>query len=246
MSGDRRLEEAPVPRVSIVIPTYDEMESLPALLEELRAAMQGQASYEALFVDDGSRDGSGEWLDAQAAADSRVVVVHFRTNAGQSAAFAEGFRRARGEYVVTLDADGQNPPGEIPRLIAELDRGADVVAGYRAQRADTRWRLLQSRIANGIRNRVSGETIRDTGCSLKAFRARYLRSIPRFNGMHRFLPTLCRLTGAVRVQEIPVAHRTRQGGRSKYNMLNRALRGLLDLLAVRWLQKRWLRYEVRE
>ncbi|HNX19259.1 MAG TPA: glycosyltransferase family 2 protein, partial [Acidobacteriota bacterium] len=159
-----------VPRVSLVAPVFDEVECLPALLDEVRAAMAGR-DYEFVLVDDGSRDGSSELLDRAAAEDPRIVALHFARNAGQTAAFAAGFAAARGEIVVTLDADGQNPPSEIPKLLAAMTDGVDLVAGYRLGRRDSAWRRMQSRIANGVRNKLSGETIRDTGCSLKAFRA---------------------------------------------------------------------------
>lgn len=234
------------PRVSLVIPVYNEIECLEGLLAEIRAAMDPcPYEYEVVLVDDGSSDGSSEFLDRAAAGDPHLVPLHFARNAGQTAAFAAGFEAARGELVATLDADGQNPPHEIPRLVDAMGEGVDIVAGYRAKRRDSAWRLFQSRIANAIRNRLSGETIRDTGCSLKVFRAHYLKCIPLFTGMHRFLPTLCRMAGAKRVVEVPVDHRERQGGVSKYGMLNRAFRAFVDLLAVRWMQKRWLAYEVR-
>ncbi len=235
------------PDVTIVVPVFNERECLPLLLQETeRALAGGRWTYEMVLVDDGSTDGSAEILDAAAARDARIVPVHFRRNAGQTAAFAEGFRRARGRIVVTLDADGQNPPAEIPRLLDALTDDVDLVAGYRAERNDTAWRRFQSRFANAVRNRLSNETIRDTGCSLKAFRAAHVKQIPLFSGMHRFLPTLCRLAGARVVVEVPVAHRERQGGVSKYGMWNRVFRSLVDLFAVRWMQRRWLRYEVRE
>jgi glycosyltransferase involved in cell wall biosynthesis len=148
--------------------------------------------------------------------------------------------------IVTLDADLQNDPADIPALLAELDRsGASAVVGYRVGRRDSGWRLLQSRIANGIRNRLNRETIRDTGCSLKAFRVEVARALPLFNGMHRFLPTLVKLRGGT-VAEVPVRHRPRRFGTSKYGMWNRALRALLDAFAVRWMQRRALRYRVTE
>lgn len=234
-------------RVSLVIPVYNEIDSLPTLVTEIRSAMSSvpEADYEIWFVDDGSTDGSAPWLDREAATDPHIQVLHFRSNAGQSAAFVAGFRAARGDLIVTLDADGQNPPAEIPRLLAAFVPGVDIVAGYRSERRDSFWRRLQSRLANAVRNRLSGETIRDTGCSLKVYRADLLKAIPAFRGMHRFLPTLCRLVAAVHVVEVPVAHRPRAAGESKYGMRNRALRGFVDLLAVRWLQSRWIRYEVR-
>lgn len=234
-------------RVSLVIPVYNEIGALPGLIAEIREALDHyDATYEVVLVDDGSTDGSGEWLDLRASEDPRIRPVHFVRNAGQSAAFAAGFVAATGDIVVTLDADGQNPPIEIPKLLDAFRGGsADVVAGYRLGRKDTLWRRFQSRLANGVRNRLTGETIRDTGCSLKAFRANLLRSIPLYQGMHRFLPTLCRLAGAERVIEVGVAHRERTTGVSKYGMWNRAWRSFVDLLAVRWMQKRWIRYEVR-
>lgn len=235
------------PAVSLVIPVFNEIECLPRLVAEIHAALDPDGvNYEVLLVDDGSGDGSSEWMDQAAQGDPRLVVIHFRANAGQSAAFAAGFQRARGGIIVTLDADGQNPPAEIPRLLKAMKEDVDIVAGFRAHRRDSAWRLIQSRIANGIRNRLSGESIRDTGCSLKAFRAEFLRQIPVFNGMHRFLPTLCRMAGARRVAEVPVDHRPRQGGVSKYGMWNRAFRAFHDLMGVRWLKKRWLHYEVRD
>jgi hypothetical protein len=147
---------------------------------------------------------------------------------------------------VTLDADLQNDPADIPGLVTELERsGAAAVAGYRVDRHDNGWKRLQSRIANGVRNRLNREAIRDTGCSLKAFRVEALRSLPLFSGMHRFLPTLVRMQGG-RVTEVPVRHRPRRFGVTKYGMWNRALRALADALAVRWMQRRALRYRVRE
>lgn len=233
------------PYLSLVIPVFNEIECLPALVKEIRNALLGLgAGYEVLLVDDGSSDGSGPYIDRVAGEDSRFVPIHLVRNAGQTAAFAAGIQMARGEVIVTLDADGQNPPSEIPKLIGALTPDVDLVAGYRASRQDSTWRRFQSRFANRVRNWLSGETIRDTGCSLKAFRARHLKAIPLFNGMHRFLPTLCRLAGAKKVVEVPVAHRPRQGGTSKYGMWNRAWRSFVDLMAVRWMQRRWLRFEV--
>lgn len=239
------MNSSDAPDFSLVIPAFDERECLPALLDEIARSLDGHR-YEVIVVDDGSSDGTAELLDRRAASDPRLVVIHLARNAGQSAAFHAGFRRARSELIVTLDADGQNPPGEIPRLLAAMGDDVDLVAGYREHRHDSAWRRLQSRVANAVRNALTGETIRDTGCSLKVFRRRHLREVPLFDGMHRFLPTLCRLAGARCVVEVPVKHRPRLGGRSKYGMWNRALRGLVDLLAVRWLQRRWVRYEVRE
>jgi glycosyltransferase involved in cell wall biosynthesis len=231
--------------LSLVIPVYNERESLPPLVEEIERALTGRR-YEIVAVDDGSSDGSLDVLKALKRDHRQLHIVAFTANAGQTAAFAAGFAVARGGVIVTLDADLQNDPADIPGLVDELGRtGAAAVAGYRVDRRDSGWKRLQSRIANGVRNRLNRETIRDTGCSLKAFRAEVLRGLPLFNGMHRFLPTLVRMQGG-RVTEMPVHHRPRRFGTTKYGMWNRVFRALADALAVRWMQRRALRYRVRE
>jgi glycosyltransferase involved in cell wall biosynthesis len=226
-----------VPEISLVIPVYNEEENLPVLDGEIRAALSGLA-YEVLYVDDGSTDGSPAVLRSLAQADPRVRVIRQRRNSGQSAALDAGFRFARGSVVVTLDADLQNDPADIPRLLERIGE-YDVVSGVRARRQDSWVRKMSSRIANGVRNRVTRESVTDVGCTLRACRREYLRRIPVFNGMHRFLPTLLRLEGA-RVTEIPVNHRPRLHGEPKYNISNRLWRGLADLYGVRWMQKRWI------
>ncbi|HEY7684909.1 MAG TPA: glycosyltransferase [Gemmatimonadales bacterium] len=236
----------PIPvDVSLVIPVYNERENLAPLLDEIAAALSGRR-YEVVAVDDGSTDGSVAALKALQSAHPELHIVTFAANAGQTAAFAAGFRAARGPVIVTLDADGQNDPADIPALLDELARGdAAAVAGYRAARQDSAWKRLQSRIANGVRNWLNHETIRDTGCSLKAFRADALRHLPLFTGMHRFLPTLVKMQGGA-VAEVPVRHRPRRSGTTKYGMWNRVFRSLADALAVRWMQRRVLRYRVTE
>jgi len=239
------VEPAAAPWLSVVVPLHDEEESLEPLHRELDAALAGVAGgIELIFVDDGSRDGSRARLRELAAKDPRVRVLGLDRNHGQSAAFDAGFRAARGAVVVTLDADGQNDPADIPRLLAALD-GADVVNGVRVGRRDDWLRRASSRVANGFRNAVTRESVTDVGCSLRAMRAEPLRRVRLWRGAHRFLPTLLRLEGA-RVVEIPVAHRARRHGRSKYGVLDRLFAGLADVFAVRWLQSRALRYEVRE
>lgn len=231
--------------VSLVIPVYNERENLAPLLEEIRRALDGRR-YEVVAVNDGSTDGSLDELKTLKRRFPELHVVSFEANAGQSAAFVAGFRAARGAVVVTLDADGQNDPADVPALLDALSRsGATAAAGYRATRADTAWKRLQSRIANSVRNRLNRETIRDTGCSLKAFRAEALERLPQFSGMHRFLPTLVKMDGGT-VVEVPVGHRARRGGTTKYGMWNRVFRSLADALAVRWMQRRLLRYRVTE
>lgn len=239
------MEAAAAPWLSVVVPLRDEEESLEPLHRELDAALSGVAGgVELIFVDDGSRDGSRARLRELAAKDPRVRVLALDRNHGQSAAFDAGFRAARGGVVVTLDADGQNDPADIPRLLAALE-GADVVNGVRVGRRDTWLRRASSRIANGFRNALTRESVTDVGCSLRAMRAEPLRRVKMWRGAHRFLPTLLRLEGA-RVVEIPVSHRPRRHGRSKYGVLDRLFAGLADVFAVRWLQSRALRYEVRE
>jgi dolichol-phosphate mannosyltransferase len=236
---------AATPDLSLVIPVYNERENLAPLLAEIAAALRGRR-YEVVAVDDGSTDGSFEALKTLKRDHPQLHIVAFERNAGQTAAFAAGFRAARGRVVVTLDADLQNDPADVPKVVEALERsGATAVAGYRAARRDTAWKRLQSRIANGVRNWLNGEVIRDTGCSLKAFRADAVRRLPLFGGMHRFLPTLIKMQGGT-VTEVPVAHRPRRFGATKYGMWNRVFRSLVDAFAVRWMQRRALNYRVRE
>lgn len=228
------------PRVSLVVPAYNEEESLPALAREIRAALDAAGlSYELVFVDDGSTDGTLEVMLELARRDPAVRVLRQRPNLGQSAALAAGWRAARAPVVVTLDADLQNDPADVPRLVAALDEGWDVVSGVRVDRQDRWTRRASSRIANAVRNRLTGDTVTDVGCTLRACRAELLRDLPVFTGMHRFLPTLLRLQGG-RVTEVPVSHRARRFGTTKYGVHNRLWRGIVDLLAVRWLQRRWI------
>jgi len=228
------------PRLSIVVPLYNEEENLPALDGEIRAALAPLGlAYEVLYVDDGSTDGSLAALRSLAAADPRIRILRHRKNAGQSAGLASGFRAARGELVATLDADLQNDPADLPRLLAKLDEGWDVVSGVRRNRRDSWVRRVSSRIANGVRNWATDEAITDVGCSLKAYRARFLAHLPMFGGMHRFLPTLVRWNGA-RVTELEVNHRPRLHGVAKYGIGNRLFRALADLMAVRWMRTRWI------
>jgi glycosyltransferase involved in cell wall biosynthesis len=238
-------EPTPEPWLSVVIPVFDEAGNLEALHRELDTALAKVARpAEIVFVDDGSRDEGPALLARLAEADPRVRVVTLDRNHGQSAALDAGFRRARGEVVATLDADLQNDPADLPRLLAWLDR-ADVVNGVRAERRDTWVRKLSSRIGNGFRNWATGESVTDVGCSLRVMRAEHLRRVKMFRGMHRFLPTLLRLEGA-RVTELPVSHRPRLHGSSKYGIANRLFTGLADVFAVRWMQRRALRYRVKE
>jgi glycosyltransferase involved in cell wall biosynthesis len=227
----------PTPDISIVVPVFNEVDSLPVLAAEIRQALAGwDLSYEVVLVDDGSTDGSLAAMLELTAGDARLRVVRFPFNCGQSAAFAAGFRHARGAIVVTLDADLQNDPAEIPRLVAALD-GCDVVSGVRTDRQDDWTRRISSRIANRVRSAVTGDGVLDVGCSLKAYRAELLGRVPVFNGMHRFLPALLIKAGA-RLRQVPVHHRPRLYGEAKYGIGNRLFRGLLDLAGVWWLSRR--------
>ena len=227
------------PEISVVIPVYNEEENLPLLAAEIQGAMRSLGrSYEVIYVDDGSTDGSGGVLLGLAREDRAVRVLHQRRNSGQTAALGAGFRFARGAIVVTLDSDLQNDPADIPRLLALMDR-YDVVSGVRTNRRDTWVRKASSRIANRVRNRLTHDNVTDVGCTLRACRAEHLRRVPLFTGMHRFLPTLLKMAGA-RATEVPVNHRPRLHGQPKYNISNRLWRALADLFAVRWMQKRWI------
>jgi len=230
--------------LSIVVPVFNERDNLEPLVREIEAVTDAVGRwYEILLVNDGSTDGSREVIQELQRSCPAVRGVHFRTNAGQTAAFDAGFKAAAGGIIVTLDADLQNDPADIPKLLEALGSSATAAVGYRVVRSDSWGRRVSSLIANGIRNRVSGDTIRDTGCSLKVFRTAPLRRIPLYAGMHRFLPTLIRMDGGT-VVELAVSHRPRLSGESKYGIRNRAIRALLDLLAVRWMKKRRLEYEV--
>lgn len=237
-----------LPEVSLVVPAYNEAESLPILAGEIRAALAATEaagrSYEVLYVDDGSTDETPAVLGALARDDPRVRVIRQRRNSGLSAALDAGVRHARGAVVVTLDADLQNDPADIPHLLALLS-GYDVVCGVRTRRQDGWVRRLSSRVANGVRNRVTHESIADVGCTLRVCRTEFLLRIPAFQGMHRFLPTLLRMAGA-RVTEVPVHHRPRLYGQPKHNIRNRIWRALADLWGVRWLQSRRIDQELSE
>jgi dolichol-phosphate mannosyltransferase len=236
---------SPPPEISLVVPAYNEAESLVPLASTITEALAAlDLPYELLIVDDGSRDHTARVLRELAAKQPEVRTIRFRYNAGQSAALDAGFKRARGQVVVTLDADLQNDPYDIPRVL-EMLKDYDVVCGIRQGRQDTWLRRVSSTFANGLRRRVLHDDIVDVGCSLRAYRRHCLASIKLYNGMHRFLPVLLQIEG-FRIGQVPVRHHPRRYGRSKYNARNRAWRALLDLLAVRWMQSRRLRYEITE
>jgi glycosyltransferase involved in cell wall biosynthesis len=233
----------PEPQLSVVAPVFNERDNLEPLVRELRETLAPTGiPFEILLVNDGSTDGSEAEIGELVRAHPGVRGLHFRENRGQTAAFDAGFAAARGTWVVTVDADLQNDPADIPGLLTRLE-DADAVVGYRKRREDRWLRRVSSRIANGVRNRLSGDDIIDTGCSLKAFRRDCLSGLKLFTGMHRFLPTLLRMEG-YRVVQVPVGHRPRRAGESKYGVWNRVFRSFVDLLVVRWMKKRRLGYEV--
>ncbi len=235
------------PDLSVVFPVYNEEENMPILLGEIARALDGKGwSYEMVAVDDGSTDRSLEVLRGLKSKYPMLRVITFEKNSGQTAALDAGWRNARGRFIVSLDADLQNDPADIPRMMQEIRRtGADMVIGVRVKRQDTWSRRMQSKIGNGVRNWITKDHITDTGCSLKLARREAIEPVRLFTGMHRFLPTLVRHAGFT-VVEMPVNHRPRQFGLSKYGAMNRAMRGLLDCFAVRWMSSRNLRYRIRE
>lgn len=231
--------------VSIVLAVYNEEACIETTLRELFGTLKTQPlPYEVLAVDDGSTDGTASLLRRLANEFPALRVLRLTPNSGQSAAFGAGFRKARYDLLVTMDADGQNDPADIASLLAGLE-GCDVCCGIRRQRKDNWRKRWGSRLGNGFRNAVLREDIRDTGCSLKAFRTKWVRDLPMWTGMHRFLPSLCLMQGA-RVQQIPVNHRPRTHGVSKYTNLGRLKVTVRDLLAVRWMKSRYRRFSVTE
>jgi len=226
--------------VSVVVPLFNEEQSVAILQRELADALAG-LDYEIIFVDDGSQDETV----ARIATDPRTRLLRFEKNAGQSAAIFAGLQAVRSEVAVLIDGDLQNDPADIPRLLAEISRGADLVCGYRAQRKDTLLKRITSRVANFVRSRFTRDGVRDTGCTLKAMRRDCIAALVPFKGMHRFIPALVKGAG-YSLLEIPVNHRPRRFGQSKYGLGDRALRATVDMFGVRWLLSRRLNYKLRE
>jgi dolichol-phosphate mannosyltransferase len=227
------------PAVSVIVPLFNEEENMSILQSELNATLGG-TDHEIIFVDDGSVDRTVERIVTA----PNIRVIRFGKNTGQSAAIYAGLEAARGVTAVLIDGDLQNDPADIPRLLAEIDRGADLVCGYRAQRKDTLVKRLTSRTANFVRSRFTKDGVRDTGCTLKAMRRECVSALVPFKGMHRFIPALVKAAG-YRLVEIPVNHRPRRFGQSKYGLGNRALRATIDMFGVRWLLSRRLNYKIR-
>jgi glycosyltransferase involved in cell wall biosynthesis len=238
-------EQTELIEISVVMPVYNEEENLPILVSKLLEVLRGlHKTYEVILVDDGSSDGSGRVLREMAVRYPSIRMLRFKANRGLSAALMAGMREARGDILVTLDSDLQNDPRDIPKLLEKLDH-YDMATGWRQKREDPWLKRVSSRIANMVRNRLSGENIHDSACTLRAFKKECIKEICAFNGMHRFLPTLVRMRG-YRIIEVPVAHHPRRFGKSKYNIRNRMVRSFIDLLAVRWMKHRHLDYEIEE
>lgn len=225
------------PDLSIVVPVYEEATSLPELAEEIRTVCETHGySFEVWFVDDGSRDGSWEVIERLHAEDPRFAGVRLRRNYGKSAALAMGFERARGRYVVTLDADLQDDPAEIPALIKLLEAGYDLVSGWKKQRQDPPSKTIPSRFFNFVTRKLSGIPLHDFNCGLKAYRCEVVKAVRLYGELHRYIPLLAHWEGFTRITEKPVHHRPRKYGRTKFG-LERFVRGFLDLITVLFLTR---------
>ena len=231
-------------QISIVIPAYNEEDNLPRLMEELQIAMARYTDWEVVLIDDGSTDRTQDVMLLLKQQHSQIRVLSMDRNHGLSAALDAGFRNAKGEVVVSLDADLQNDPADIPRLLEQIP-DYDAVIGIRVKRQDGFVKRVSSRIANNLRDTFLHESWQDTGCTLKAYKRSFLEKIKLFDGLHRFLPTLLLMENA-RILELPVHHRQRVFGKSKYHLWNRLTGPLRDLLAVRWMKQRNFTYKVEE
>jgi glycosyltransferase involved in cell wall biosynthesis len=231
--------------LSLVIPAYNEQEVIPELLRRIEPALrQTSKNFEVIIVDDGSTDTTPKLLSDAQQTRPWLRILRMGRNGGQSAAFDAGFKAARGAVIATIDADLQNDPEEIPRLLPMLD-GYDMITGWRSKRQDSKFRLIQTKIANKIRNWISQETIQDSASSLKLYKRHCVDGIHLFAGSHRFMPTLVKMRGYT-VLETPVKHSHRYAGTAKYGLRNRAWRAFVDLLGVRWMKNRYLRYTTTE
>jgi dolichol-phosphate mannosyltransferase len=233
------------PVYSVVIPLKNEAGNIVDLIHELEPVMYhlGQP-WELICIDDGSTDGTRQVLSNLVLQKPYLRLIFFKKNYGQSSAFDAGFKTAQGDFVITLDGDGQNDPKDIPRLI-ELIRDCDLVCGIRLKRKDSFGKRLSSKLANFVRRCLYDDGVQDTGCSLKVYRKDCLAHIKMYHGMHRFLPALFKMEG-FRIKQIPVNHRERLKGKSNYHFFNRSFNTIADLLAVRWMYKRHLRYQIEQ
>jgi len=230
--------------VSVVVPFYNEEENVAPLAGKIDAVFAGlpDYDYECVFVNDGSKDGTRAQFDAVSAQNPHVRPIHLVKNRGQSAALVAGMRRARGEYILTLDGDLQNDPCDFPKFL-DLLKEFDCVCGYREKRQDTWVRKMSSKIANSVRRKIIDDGIRDAGCGSKGFRRVCVEHIIPFNGVHRYFAVMVR-NGGLSIAECPVTHHPRIHGVSKYGIGNRLWRGIHDLIGVRWLSMRYVTFRV--
>ena len=234
--------------LSIIVPVYNEEQNIAKLADEIGTVMRTTSwSWECIWIDDGSTDNTLAELQQLNSRDDYHQVLVLSMNYGQSAALAVGFSQARGKILVTLDGDGQNDPRDIPAMIDRLfEDEADMVNGWRQKRMDSWVKKISSRVANGFRNWVTNEQVQDVGCSLRVFHHKCVDKIPVFKGMHRFLPTLARFGGCTKITEVPVRHRPREHGLTKYGINDRLWVGLIDTLAVKWMKTRLVFPEVKQ
>jgi dolichol-phosphate mannosyltransferase len=234
-------------QLSVVIPVRNEQDNILPLLEEIHAALEGRADFEVVYVNDGSTDATPRRLAEAQSRFPRLRVLAHRDSCGQSTALATGVRAARGEWIATLDGDGQNDPADIPKLMAAREGAPDIAlfAGYRKARRDTWLKRISSRVANGVRSSLLGDATPDTGCGLKLFRRVTFLELPYFDHMHRFLPALVQRAGG-RTVSVEVNHRPRSRGVSNYGTLDRLWVGIVDLCGVMWLKRRSRRPAVTE
>jgi glycosyltransferase involved in cell wall biosynthesis len=232
--------------ITVVIPAYNEEQNVSSLLERIKDVLEPLGRpFEAVFVDDGSTDETLEELQKQKQSNPWLRVIALDRHYGQTCAIAAGFEASRGAIIATLDADLQNDPAEIPRLVEMLGDRCDAVAGWRVDRQDPWLRRVATRVANGVLNKLSGESIHDSACSLKVYKRACLEGLTLYEGLHRFMPTLVKMRG-FKVVEVPVSHHRRNAGKAKYGVWNRMFRAFVDLLAVRWMKKRSINYHARE
>ena len=235
------------PQISICVPVFNEAANIPLLHEAIVQVIDPAGiSAEIILVDDGSTDASWREIEKLVDGDARVRGIKFKANRGETAASDAGLRAARGRFVMTMDADLQNDPKDIPKFLEALDRGFDCVCGTRVAtrgRGDNFIRVASSRIANWVRNKLSNEQISDAGCTYRAFRRECVEKLKLYRGLHRFIPTLLKMEGFT-VTEIPVSSNPRLHGQSKYGVWNRLFKSFHDLLAIRWMKSRMLGYEI--
>ncbi len=237
----------PRPRLSLVVPCYDEEENVEELVDECFRTLRGLGRpFEMIVVDDGSKDGTLARLREEIRNRPELRVVTLKQNTGQSGALAAGFAAARGDLVATVDGDLQNDPADIPQLLERVERGeCDVASGWRKKRRDSFLRIISTRVANRVRKTFLGDGMNDSASAMKVYRREVLEHLPVFNGMHRFFPALARMRG-FRVIEVPVNHRPRARGQAKYGLWNRVFRATIDMFGVAWLRRRAIRIEATE